>query len=276
MSQFTEAELIRAARDASREQERPLSRSDFERLSGISQYHIYRLFPDGGWSELKKRAGLAKHPRHRDRLEDHEILDEFHSVASSLGRIPTGAQFNNRARISVDVLRRRFGGHGGVLEKYRSWLEQNEPQSPLLAELAESIQQTPPIASQPKTAALDPASVWAKGDGPQYGAPIDSRGLRHAPINEQGVVFLFGMVSRELGFLVEAVHASFPDCEAKRLVDAKNRRWQRVRIEFEFRSRSFKDHGHDPAKCDLIVCWQHNWPECPLDVVELSTMIEEL
>jgi hypothetical protein len=52
--------------------------------------------------------------------------------------------------------------------------------------------------------------------GLQYGPPIDFRGLRHAPINEQVVVFLFGMVSYKLGFIVEAVHASFPDCETKR------------------------------------------------------------
>lgn len=276
MSQFTEAQLIRAARRASKEQEHPLSRSDFERISGISQYHIYRLFPDGGWSELKERADLPKHPGHRERLEDHEILDEFHSVASALGKIPTGAQFRNRARISVDVLRRRFGGHRGVLERYRTWLEKNEPESPLLVELGESIQPVPPLANEPKTASPDPASVWAKVDGPQYGTPIDFRGLRHAPINEQGVVYLFGMVSRELGFLVEAVHAAFPDCEAKRLVDSKNDRWQRVRIEFEFRSRSFRDHGHDPAQCDLIVCWEHNWPACPLEVIELRRRIKEL
>ena len=64
--QFTSADLIQAARHASREQEDPLSRSDFERISGIGQYHIYGLFPDDGWSELKERAGLAKHPRHHE------------------------------------------------------------------------------------------------------------------------------------------------------------------------------------------------------------------
>jgi hypothetical protein len=35
---------------------------------------------------------------------------------------------------------------------------------------------------------------------------------------------------------------------------------RRVRIEFEFRSKSFHDHGHDPAGCDLVVCWKHDWP----------------
>ena len=127
----------------------------------------------------------------------------------------------------------------------------------------------PPIALASNTA-------WQKRPGIEYGAPINFRGLRHAPINEQGVVYLFGMVSFELGLIVEAVQAGFPDCEAKRCIDEKRNRWQRVRIEFEFRSRNFRDHGHDATCCDLIVCWEHNWPECPLDVIELRTIIDRL
>jgi hypothetical protein len=33
---------------------------------------------------------------------------------------------------------------------------------------------------------------------------------------------------------------------------------------------------HDPAGCDIIVCWEHNWPECPLEVVELKKAISDL
>lgn len=89
-------------------------------------------------------------------------------------------------------------------------------------------------------------------------------------------MFLFGMVARELGYLVEAVQAGFPDCEAKRQVEAG--KWQRVRIEFEYESRNFRDHGHPPAGCDVIVCWRHNWPECPpeLEVVELRSVMATL
>ena len=54
-----------------------------------------------------------------------------------------------------------------------------------------------------------------------YGAPIDFRGLRHAPLNEQGVVYLFALVARDLGFTVEDIGTSFPDCEAKRRIDRK-------------------------------------------------------
>src|SRR6202011_3263281 len=109
---------------------------------------------------------------------------------------------------------------------------------------------------------------------PTYGNPLDFRGLRHEPINENGVVFLFGMVARELGYLVEAVQAGFPDCEAKRQVGPG--KWQRVRIEFEFESRNFRDHGHPMDGCDVIVCWRHNWEERPenIEVVELSRGIK--
>jgi hypothetical protein len=50
-------------------------------------------------------------------------------------------------------------------------------------------------------------------------------------------------------------------------------RWQPVKIEFEYKSRNFLRHMHNPEGCDLIVCWSHNWPECPLEVIELKTAI---
>lgn len=43
-------------------------------------------------------------------------------------------------------------------------------------------------------------------------------------------------------------------------------------IEFEIRNRNFAKQGHDPNKCDLIVCWKHDWKDCPkrIDVLELK------
>ena len=107
-----------------------------------------------------------------------------------------------------------------------------------------------------------------------YGELLNFRGLQHAPINEQGVVYLFGMVSHELGFMIQAVQTGFPDCHGKRRV--KGNRWQPVRIEFEYQSRNFLLHGHDSELCDLIVCWEHNWPECPLEVLCLKDRIKQL
>jgi hypothetical protein len=46
-----------------------------------------------------------------------------------------------------------------------------------------------------------------------------------------------------------------------------------VRIEFEYESRSFKLHRHDPKACDLIVCWEHNRPQCVIEVLEIKTQV---
>lgn len=95
-------------------------------------------------------------------------------------------------------------------------------------------------------------------------------------VNEQGVVYLFGMVSFELGFIIEAIRTDYPDCEGKRLIDRNKGIWERIAIEFEYKSSNFKDQGHDPAKCDLTVCWEHDWPTCAIEVLELKTKIKEI
>lgn len=109
-----------------------------------------------------------------------------------------------------------------------------------------------------------------------YGSPTHFRGMRHEPVNKQGVVLLFGMLAKELGYMIEAVQKGFPDCQAKRQIAPE--RWQLVRIEFEFESRNFRDHGHPASGCDVIVCWRHNWEGCPqsIEIVELCSLIESL
>jgi hypothetical protein len=71
--------------------------------------------------------------------------------------------------------------------------------------------------------------------------------------------------------MVTLVQAEFPDCEA--FVEVAPNRLQRLKIEFEKESRNFLKHGHDPNGCDLIVCWEHNWPECPVEVLALRDVI---
>ena len=109
-----------------------------------------------------------------------------------------------------------------------------------------------------------------------YGDPIDFRGVRHAPVDIGGVIFLFGMVARELGFHVEALSSGVPRCEAKRqLAPGK---WARLRIDFELESRQFRDAGRNPSTVDLIVCWRDTWPDRPpsLDVLALDRILPTL
>jgi hypothetical protein len=117
------------------------------------------------------------------------------------------------------------------------------------------------------------ASSVVKKDRPVMGEPFDRSPMTNAPVNELGVMVLFGMVAAGLGLQVESVQGKFPDCMAKRQVAPG--KWQYLRIEFEYESKNFKLHGHDPKGCDMIVCWRHNWKECPaeIEVVELSRLV---
>jgi hypothetical protein len=108
---------------------------------------------------------------------------------------------------------------------------------------------------------------------PVMGPPFHWCALSNAPVNELGVVLLFGMLAGELGFQIEAVWGRYPDIEAKRQI--RPGKWQRVKIEAEYESRNFAQHGHKPEDCDIIVCWKHNWAKCPkhIEVIELSKVV---
>jgi hypothetical protein len=99
---------------------------------------------------------------------------------------------------------------------------------------------------------------------------INFRGLVYAPINENGTIFLFGKVADDLNMYIEEVKPGFPDCIGRRFI---GKGWERVTIEFEYQSLNFKQHGHDPKKCDIIICWEHNWKDCPIEVIELKSEI---
>lgn len=97
---------------------------------------------------------------------------------------------------------------------------------------------------------------------------IEGGPMHYAPQNEQGVVFLFAHHARKLRMRVDEIRQAFPDCIA---YEKTSKGEHRVRIEFEYRSSTFKTHRHPARSCDCIVCWEHDWPDCPkrIRVIEL-------
>jgi hypothetical protein len=108
------------------------------------------------------------------------------------------------------------------------------------------------------------------------GGLINFRGLVYAPINEQGVVFLFGKIAHEFGMYVELIRTGYPDCIAKRYIGRG--RWEEIKIEFEYKSSDFVRHKHNQNDADMIVCWVHDWDDCPksIEVLELKEEIKKL
>lgn len=80
--------------------------------------------------------------------------------------------------------------------------------------------------------------------------------------------FLFAHIAKKLRVKVESIRPQFPDCIAYQKTSHGEKQ---IRIEFEYRSSSFKIHDHSSKKCDWIVCWEHDWPDVPegIKVMEL-------
>lgn len=258
----------------------PPSRSEFKSNTGMSEYQILRHFPS--WREAVCAAGLQPDTTNL-RLDDATLLQDWGEFVRKIRQIPTRARYRCEGTFSPGVFERHFGPWSGIPSRFQEFAKGKSewadvlPLLPLGVPKWQQVSETPqsgkakvvPLAS----GALPKPRHSKLPDRSTYGNPIDFRGLRHEPVNEQGVVFLFGMVAKELGYMVEAIQAGFPDCEAKRQVEGG--RWQRVRIEFEFESRNY-DHPMDG--CDIIVCWRHNWPGCPphIEVLELRSVIRSL
>lgn len=83
------------------------------------------------------------------------------------------------------------------------------------------------------------------------------------PRNETMLREMYAHRMPEYGYQIIRSRVQFPDWL---LLDSNN---EFINAEVEHRSIHFRDHGHDPTLCDLIVCWEHNYPETPLPVLEL-------
>jgi len=249
--------------------------SEFVALAGISEYFVSQCFPS--WSDAVRAAGLEPNTSNV-RLEDCELLKDWGETVRKNRSIPSRRAYQREGRYDVCTMERRFGPWSSIPKTFRKFAQGKPEWADLTALLPEAVPKE--NCGRPKQGThpiLPPPLQYAPlRDRATYGNPIAFRSLRHEPVNEQGVLLLFGILAEELGYMIEAVQNGFPDCEALRQIAPG--RWQRVRIEFEFESRNFRDHGHPVDGCDVIVCWRHNWDECPehLEVLELSSTIKSL
>jgi hypothetical protein len=207
-------------------------------------------------------------------IGDNGLFLEWATVVRRLEKIPTCTEWEMHGQYSLTPLRSRFGTYSQVprsmLEYARKEGLESEWKDVMEITVAH-LQGLPAPDGTFRVISCSPPKPSVLLNQPIYGPPLIPWALTYAPTNEIGVVYLFGTVARELGYAVTRVQTEFPDGEAMRQLDED--RWQRVRIEFEFESRNFLTHYHTVEDCDLIVCWRHNWAECPLEVLELKTVV---
>lgn len=91
------------------------------------------------------------------------------------------------------------------------------------------------------------------------------------PTNEAETIELYKLVQGWLGWRIVHLQTAFPDAIIE------NRNGAQLVAEFEYRASNFRNHRHDPAGCDLIICWRHDWSSAHLPVWALEDCaIEEV
>jgi hypothetical protein len=246
------------------------SLEEFTKMSPVSHRQIVKHF--GGYIGALRATGLElKSTIGRGHsVPIDKLFTDWAGVVQKLKKIPSIHEYQLFSQYSCYPLMRRFGTWCQVPYGLKKFAATHSLAKKWKRELA--LVKGELTAKSAKGGAsihthLPPALL----DRPFYGQPMWAWPMAYAPVNELGVIFLFGAMSWQLGFVIHKLQGEFPDCEAMRRVSEN--RCQLVKIEFELESRNFLKHMHDVKGCDLIICWRHNWPECPLEVLELRKVL---
>jgi hypothetical protein len=244
------------------------SRTELSKLAGVSRQQIRKHF--GTYSRALRECNLSA-MRGGMKVDLGLLFQDWAEIARKLGKLPTVVEYEHHSKYSVRPLSGRFGTWGHVPGGLQHYAEQEglaQEWPDVMAMVTERCQE-PMGRPRPAGMTVEPRQMEGR---PMYGRLLRPCPLVCEPTNENGVMFLFGAVAIDLGFMVLRLQTNgFPDCEAFRVMEGN--RLQRVKIELEQQSRNYLLHGHPIDGCDLIICWEHNWPECPIEVIELKKLV---
>jgi hypothetical protein len=267
-------EIIIAMKECAAKLGRPPGADEFRVTMAVRRHLIRKHFST--YTQLLTECGLERHGSGKA-LTLESMFKDWAGVVRSLGKIPTAADYD------------RHGAHSyrPFMSRYGYWKEVPWGMLAYMVEkgLGGEWQDVQKIIADHLRMPLEEATKYKlpsertfrpriMADRPIYGLPLLQEPLTFAPTNEAGVLAAFACYARELGFTILRLQAAFPDCEALREVGPH--KGQRVLIELEYESRNFLEHQHPVNGCDLIVCWINNWPDCPLEVIELSSVLRDL
>lgn len=251
---------------------------DLERMRGINKNEVRKTL--GTYREFVESCGIEGRRARGQKVSTHELFLDWAGVVRKMGKIPTITEYQLQGNYTYRPLFRCWGSWShipaGMLDYIRNesltgaWGDVEGVICSYLEEQGRSLAAT---VTDGATNRLVTRHRDVTGS-PIYGRPLFPHPMIHAPINENGVILLFGMVAARLGYAVGRVKAEFPDCDGFR--ELAPNKWQPLRIEFEYESRNYLIHKHPLLGCDLIVCWKHNWPECPIEVLELEKVVNAL
>jgi hypothetical protein len=263
---MTKEKIVNAIHMCAEKLNRNPNLRELHQIGGVSEMVLYKRF--GGLAKALAAAGREVTGPGFNQPESVLLLD-WAATARKLSKIPSVHEYSSIGRFSISPFQSRYRRWGAVPDAFSRFVRESKAEAQWQDVLKLGAAKT---SKEQKAARAFVRPKVRKGpifrDRPIYGRPLLCPELAHEPVTEQGVIFVFGMLARRLGFVVHRIQPDFPDCEAVR--EVARGICQRFRIEFELESRNFLKHRHKISGCDLIICWRHNWPECPLEVLDLS------
>jgi hypothetical protein len=286
---MTKQEVIATIVESSARLGRVPSLPELTRESQVNRRQVRKYF--GSYARALAECNLTRSGAGY-KVAMEELFRDWAGIVRQLKKLPSVNDYASMSRYSPTPLMARFGvwtqvppkmkqfmeEQGGmeewqdVLETIAAQEKEETEKARILGPMGGPLKEWPVLVNQPVFGPFIPGPFIP---GPSMTGPLMRPfPMIHGPVNEAGVIYLFGTMAERLGYVVTRMQTDFPDCEAMRRIEGN--RWQRVRGEFEYESRNFVKHMHDVKGCDLIICWAHNWPECPLEVLELQKEVGNL
>ncbi len=209
---------------------------------------------------------------HEDRRDDLVVM--IRDIGAFRGQRLSQREFCVETGTQPHEIMRIFGGWGQA--SLREWLTDTNTPSEYLDELDERLARLRHRAKRTRVVkgVADvslPASNPDLGEtGRRLGDPLSGGTFVCAPTNELGVAMYFGAPAKRLGFQILSVHSHFPDFTAIRCFPDGG--WRVISGELKFLSSDYRDDHAAGKIADLLVVWRHDLTECPIPVLELSTL----
>jgi hypothetical protein len=244
-----------------------LTQDLFNEHAKFSTAPIYSLWGRNAWTNFMREIGLPLSDSYHETVSLEMLADDFlKAFDAKKKKIPTLMRIARLSKRTDSIYRKN--GYPAFKRTAIEYLLQNRSLDDITRKCFEDeLRKSGGVAIK-----LDKSSRPH-----EHGRMLGFRAFAHVPTYEQDVVGMFAVIAQEIGFEIISNRNAFPDCEANRKIEGSHRkRYKKCLIEFELRSSDFKAHKHPVNGCDLIVCWEHDWKDCPLEVLELKKAIQPL
>src|SRR4029077_13928225 len=173
---------------------------EFVARTRVTKHSVMRHFRR--WNEAIKAARIEP-CRVYVRPTNNDLLKDWAEVVRKKRGLPSRSAYLVTGKYYPRTIEKRFGGWPAVPEAFRKFANGKREWEDVVALLTA---RTNPqgCCRLPSRQAGHAPQRWPRKTGhatlrdrATYGNPMDFRGMRHEPTNEQGVVLLFGMLARE-------------------------------------------------------------------------------